>query len=68
MKTMDSLFKDEEFPRSKPKKRMHVVDAGTDFGHVHMVCKHCGYDDGFQFKYDNTITELKRGLPCPECN
>lgn len=64
----DLLFSKHDLPRTPPIKRMHVIDAGYDHGHVHMHCDHCGYDDGFQFVYDNTLTELKRGLPCPECN
>lgn len=61
------LFAKENAPRSRPVKRMHVIDAGSDHGHVHMQCGHCGYDDGWKV-YDNTLTELKQGLPCPHCN
>lgn len=64
---MPDLFTAEQAPRSPNIKRMHVVDAGSDFGHVHMVCTHCGYDDGWQMKLE-TLTQLKRGLPCPQCN
>lgn len=63
-----SLFTSEALPRAANVKRMRVVDAGTIHGHVNMVCGHCGFDDGFQYIYDNTVTELKRGLPCPKCN
>jgi hypothetical protein len=63
------LFTKEQAPRHRraPRKLMHVVDAGSDYGHVHMICGHCGYDDGWKV-YEATLTELKRGLPCPKCN
>lgn len=67
LKDAVGLFTKEQVPRSrKPRKLMHVYDAG-DYNHVWMKCAHCGYDDGWQRK-DNTLTELKRGLPCPKCN
>ena len=62
-----NLFTKEELPRSKSIKRMHVTDAGHAWWEVHFKCGHCGYDAGWK-QYDNTLTELKRGLPCPKCN
>ncbi len=65
---MSALFTNQELPRSPRIRRMHVIDAGTDKAHVHMVCVHCGHDDGFNYYHGKTLTELKRGLPCPKCN
>ena len=67
IKLMSGLFAPEQIPRTAPVKRMHVVDADANFGHVHMICSHCGYDDGWSFKLED-LTQLKRGLPCPVCN
>lgn len=70
---MAQLFTNEEAPRhrNKPRKLMHVVDAGCgDNGYKQMVemeCGHCGYRSGW-FGTDKTVTEIKRGFPCPECN
>ena len=66
---MSMLFPREQMPRRKPRKLMHVIDAGGcgEGHHVQFKCKHCGHDDGWGI-YDNTITELKRGMPCPKCN
>ena len=62
------LFPKGTLPRRPRKHLMHVYDAGSDHGHVNMVCS-CGYDDGFLYCYDDkTLTQLKRGLPCPICN
>lgn len=58
------LFPETKPPRKKPRKLMHVSDAGDG---VLMECAHCGYNSGW-FHTDKTVTELKRGLPCPECN
>ena len=64
---MTGLFDNDQAPRTQPIKRMHVVDAGSNFGHVHMICKTCCYDDGWSMRLEN-LTQLKRGLPCPKCN
>lgn len=61
-----SLFMKEDLPRHKPIKRMHVIDAGHNC--IEMKCFHCGYESGWINDERKTITELKRGLPCPECN
>ena len=58
---------------SKPKHRirgqlMHVCDAGGGCENgliVQMRCTRCGYESGW-LQFD-TVTEAKRGLPCPEC-
>ena len=55
--------------RSKPLKRMHVLDAGPGEDGWHMVrmaCSRCDLETcWFQV---STITEAKRGIPCPKCN
>lgn len=61
---MSLLF--DELPKSKPVKRMHVNDAGGP-ELVEMICGHCGHNTGW-INPGKTITELKRGLPCPKCN
>lgn len=60
----------DELPRDKRRTvRMHVVDAGGDYD-VHMQCQRCGYDDGWtNLEHAGlTISDAKRGLPCPKCN
>lgn len=61
------------FPETKPPRRcaralMRVYDAGDcNAGHiVQFRCARCGYDSGWV--HVRTITEAKRGLPCPRCN
>lgn len=55
----------------KPKRRMrgqlmHVSDAGHADGLiVTFRCKKCGYESDW-LKVD-TVTEAKKGLPCPSC-
>jgi hypothetical protein len=58
---------------SKPKRRrpvmMHVSDAGgaEDRGvMVTLQCPKCGAETGW-IKF-RTVTEAKRGQPCPRCN
>ena len=58
-------FDKQEIKRRPRIKRMKVYDCGVDF--VLMKCEHCGYDNGWQ-QYDSSITELKKGWPCPVCN
>lgn len=54
----------EKLPRRKPRKLMHVCDAGDDCAKFH--CGHCGYTSAWL--YFETVTEAKRGIPCPQCN
>ena len=68
MKSPD-LFPETKPPRQAPRKLMHVCDAygdGPDDNHVRFHCARCGHEsdwiDGL------TVTEAKRGMPCPECN
>ncbi|MFT9089458.1 MAG: hypothetical protein ABF479_00360 [Gluconacetobacter sp.] len=66
----DLLFPKADLPRKKPAKRMYVADAGLTPGGekiIQFVCRRCGHDT--DWLYDRwTITENKRGLPCPNCN
>lgn len=59
----------ERPPRKRPQKLMHVCDAG-DGGEgkpvVQMKCIHCDYQS--EWLVFDTVTEAKRGLPCPNCN
>lgn len=73
-KTLD-LFPSDPKPRTPRVVRMHMVDAGEAPGRMsgwktaqgaHFKCCRCGHDDDWTF--DLTITEIKRGLPCPKCN
>lgn len=68
MVEMSGLFAPNDLPRAARLKRMHVRDAGCDNGLVRLVCPHCGYDDGWSRHPRRSVSELKRGLPCPECN
>ena len=58
----------ELFPRERTpsRKLMHVTDAGNANGKwLRFTCSHCGHtEDGC---YDLTLTEAKRGIPCPKC-
>lgn len=56
---------------AKPRvKRMHVVDAGNyPDGRkcIHFVCRRCGHDTGWIVD-EWTVSENRRGRPCPTCN
>jgi DNA-directed RNA polymerase subunit RPC12/RpoP len=66
MTTQPELF--DLLPRSPRRKLAHVIDAGP--GEVHNVvllrCAQCGWESGWTAEY--TLTESKRGIPCPRCN
>lgn len=66
------MFAELKPPRKAPEKLMHVCDAagcceedGTG-AMVRMECKRCGHETGWL--YLATVTEAKRGKPCPVCN
>lgn len=71
------LFTREQAPRTrKPIKRMHVHDcgpspykseSGKEAHFVWLKCGHCKHDNDWMH-FEGTITELKKGLPCPKCN
>lgn len=65
----DDLFPETKPARQKPRKLMHVCDAygdGPEDNHVRFWCARCEHEtdwvDGL------TVTEAKRGIPCPVCN
>lgn len=59
-------------PRKAPKKLMHVCDSGGPCEEdgsgamVRMQCKRCSYES--EWLYLGSVTEAKRGKPCPVCN
>ena len=66
------MFADLKPPRQAPRKLMHVCDAsgcceedGTG-AMVRMKCPRCDHET--EWLYLRTVTEAKRGLPCPKCN
>lgn len=64
------LFDKDQLPRSEPIKRMRVADAGHMPGGtkgIRFECPHCGHDTGW-IEDEWSITENRRGLPCPSCN
>lgn len=60
-------------PKARNKRvwRMQVADAGHMPGGaakgIQFVCPRCGHDTGW-IKDCWTITENRRGQPCPRCN
>ncbi|GAB6043319.1 hypothetical protein [Endothiovibrio diazotrophicus] len=62
------LFADTEHarpPRKKPRVMAHVSVAAIDV--IEFECLQCGWSSGW-LEFDMTITEAKRGIPCPNCN
>jgi hypothetical protein len=58
----------ERPPRKTRGQLMHVCDAGAgeDKPVVQFECRKCHFQsDWYQF---DTVTEAKRGIPCPRCN
>lgn len=67
------LFPDAPRHRQKPRVLGHVIDAGngcggTEPGRNHWAQLRCRNGHTWQIFNGHTVTELKRGLPCPECN
>lgn len=58
-------------PRSQRVWRMQVADAGHMPGGavkgIQFICPRCGHDTGW-IEDSWTITQNRRGLPCPCCN
>lgn len=57
-------------PRSPRKVRMRVMDAGHlphGVKGIEFECKKCGHNTGW-IEDIWTVTENRRGLPCPKCN
>ncbi|TNE55190.1 MAG: hypothetical protein EP341_05415 [Sphingomonadales bacterium] len=64
------LFAKNDLPRAKRVKRMHVADAGQLPGGspgIRFECPYCRHDTGW-IKDEWTISENRRGQPCPVCN
>jgi DNA-directed RNA polymerase subunit RPC12/RpoP len=68
-KRQGELFADDRRHRAKRRVLMHVADAGNSpWGKVvQFVCHKCGHDTGW-IEDRRTVSENKRGLPCPKCN
>jgi hypothetical protein len=67
---MSELFEKTDLPRRRPVKRMRIEDVGiAPDGRciIQFVCRHCRYDTGWIID-ERTVSESKRGLPCPKCN
>lgn len=66
-----TLFENER-ARQPRRVLMHVIDAGGGCGdepgthEVVMQCGKCGYETGWITV--RTVTEGRRGRPCPKCN
>lgn len=68
--TIDMFAEDGRKPRRKPRVLMHVSDAGIfpdGKKCIRFECSKCGYDTGHIYD-ERSVTENKRGIPCPECN
>lgn len=70
-KNVQLLFPETRKQRAKPRVLMHVFDAGgcdSDEGtHIaRFECGKCGLKTDWLVM--QTITETKRGIPCPNCN
>lgn len=60
------------FPKIDSPRRvlMHVFDAGNLAGGskgIRFRCRACGHDTGW-IPDDCTVSQNKRGRPCPTCN
>lgn len=54
-----------DMPRTRQRRiMMHVVDAGDG---IQFRCNTCGHDTGWIVD-EKTVTENRRGMPCPKCN
>lgn len=63
------LFTPMQAPRRPRRVMMHVADAGNGAGCkvIQFRCNKCGHDTGWLVD-ERTISENRRGLPCPICN
>lgn len=62
---ISALFDLPKKPRKPRQWRMRVADAG--YRCIQFKCPRCGYDTGWIID-DRTVSQNKRGLPCPTCN
>jgi len=67
---MSELFVLPKMPRKKREWLMHVYDAGDGTDGYEMACcfecDQCGHKE--EWVNVRTVTEAKRGIPCPKCN
>lgn len=72
MSRTPDMFAELKPPRKTPQKLMHVCDSGGcceedgSGAMVRMQCKRCSYES--EWLYLGSVTEAKRGKPCPVCN
>jgi hypothetical protein len=56
-------------PPRPPRKLMHMIDAGCNPSGpgdiAQFACKRCGHRSEW---IEATVTEIRRGIPCPTCN
>lgn len=67
MTIQPNLF--ESLPRAPRRVLAHVIDAGEYSEYSNFVqfgCPRCGWESEWSGEY--TVTESKRGIPCPRCN
>ncbi len=70
MPTLDMFSAAGTKPKRPPRVMMHISDAGHDGAGrraIEFKCRKCGYETGW-LRSDKSVTENKRGRPCPECN
>jgi DNA-directed RNA polymerase subunit RPC12/RpoP len=53
-------------PRAKPRVMAKVVDAGENI--AQFECAKCGWNSGWVYDDEMTVTQTKRGIPCEPCN
>lgn len=68
MASQPDMFPTAKPPRAKPRVLMHFTDAGySSCGTMATFkCDRCGYES--EWMDCRNDTEVKRGLPCPNCN
>jgi len=56
-------------PRRSPRIMMKMIDVGQDNSGPVIIfeCSKCGHSTGW-IKDDQSVTQNKRGKPCPICN
>ena len=72
MKRLPDMFAELKPPRARPKRLMHVCDSAGSCDEegggamVRMWCLRCSHET--EWLTFPTVTEAKRGIPCPKCN
>lgn len=67
--TIDMFSDSGKRPRRKRRVMMHVIDAGQGNGGpvINFQCSRCGHGTGW-IDDEKSVSENKRGIPCPNCN